>query len=232
MIRYTLQFATNLACPLASAPPVPSPNPTNITLSTKLSGGWGFVIFVVVLSFVYIVGGMGCVGLTRHACPTPLHACDLLASAWDEGQSVLVGTLWLLLVPCPWATCASRRQTLSFFPTPTPLSPPPLPPPPAPVPVTAPPPPSFVRVTRHRWEFPNAAFWDNFGNYVNDGITVVLHCKTSAVRGGSSSYAGVVGGNPYDASSVPAASAPPAKFSSGGTSGGYHGGTSSAYTDI
>ena len=65
---------------------------------------------------------------------------------------------------------------------------------------------------------------------MNDGITVVLHCKTSAVRGTTSSYAGVTG-NPYDASSVPTAPAS-SKFSSGGTSGGYHGAPSSAYTDI
>jgi hypothetical protein len=89
--------------------------------------------------------------------------------------------------------------------------------------------PSFIRVTKHRWEFPNAAFWDNVGTYVNDGITVVLHCgKTDAVRGGSVKGGGAApfvapGSSPYDA--VPA-SAPPS-----GATGAYHGG-SSAFTDI
>ena len=141
--RYTLQFATNLGCPVASRPPVPSFGPRG-PKSDKLSGGWGFIIFVVVASVVYVVGGM-----------------------------------------------------------------------------------VFLRVRSHerKWSFPNASFWERLGDYVNDGITVVLGCGRKNLNGGSggSGYA-VHASSPYD--SVPAASAP-----SGGASGGYHS-SGPAYTDI
>ena len=138
--RYTLYFATNLACAAASRPPVPSYGPRTRG-SEKLSGGWGFIIFVVVASVVYVVGGM-----------------------------------------------------------------------------------VYVKHSTRKWGFPNASFWERLGDYVNDGITVVLGCGRKNLTAGSGSGYAVHASSPYD--SVPAVSAP-----SGGTSGGYHS-SGPAYTDI
>jgi hypothetical protein len=142
LARYTLYFATNLACAVASRPPVPSYGPHNHVLSDKLSGGWIFVILAVVAAVVYVIGGM-----------------------------------------------------------------------------------AYVRHKTHQWGFPNAVFWDNFGTYVNDGITVVISCGRQKV-GGDAGYAAHAS-SPYD--SVPPTTSAPA--SSGGYGGSYHS-SGPAYTDI
>jgi hypothetical protein len=85
----------------------------------------------------------------------------------------------------------------------------------------------IVRHKSHRWGFPNAVFWDNFGTYVNDGITVVISCGRQKVGGdGQTSFVGQ-SSSPYD--SVPPTTSAPA--SSGGYGGSYHS-SGPAYTDI
>lgn len=74
---YTLFFASNLACPDVSPPPIPSQGPPKPSSSpkpgksSKLTGGQVFGIIFLVAAFVYIVGGMAWTYRTEHAVYFP-----------------------------------------------------------------------------------------------------------------------------------------------------------------